>query len=277
MFRADDLCWIDFESAAALDLKGAGAFRYANDAATRAIVLAFAPGNAKAQAWHAGGEILDWDQAPNDLRQAFADGTVFAAWNAEFDAAIWNYAALGFPFLEPERIIDVMIQAAVSNLPADLESASTYLGGEGKQKDGKKLIKLFCVDGADPKGHPEEWQRFLSYAVQDIDAMRQVYRRTRPLPLKEWREYWAFERVNRRGVGLDMPFVRNAAALIIKDGAVINRALSELTGGAVTGVSQAKRIAAWLYKALPEAEMRELLIAPEDDDEIDDDDGAAIE
>ena len=91
-------------------------------------------------------------------------------------------ATLGFPFLPPERVIDLMVQAGVSNLPTDLESASRALGGPGKQKDGKKLIKLFCVEGAAPSEHPEEWQRFLSYARQDVEAMREVYRRTRPLP-----------------------------------------------------------------------------------------------
>ena len=44
-----------------------------------------------------------------------------------------------------------MIQAGVSNLPTDLESASRALGGEGKQKDGKKLIRLFCIEGAAPR------------------------------------------------------------------------------------------------------------------------------
>ena len=73
-----------------------------------------------------------------------------------------------------------MIQAGVSNLPTDLESASRALGGAGKQKDGKKLIRLFCVEGAAPSEHPEEWQRFLAYARQDVEAMRDVYRRTRP-------------------------------------------------------------------------------------------------
>ena len=138
-------------------------------------------------AWHADGAILDWDHAPPDLRAAFDRGATFAAWNASFDAAVWNYATLGFPFLPPERVIDPMIQAGVSNLPTDLESASRALGGAGKQKDGKKLIQLFCVEGAAPSEHPEEWQRFLAYARQDVEAMREVYRRTRPLPLAEWR------------------------------------------------------------------------------------------
>ena len=94
------------------------------------------------------------------------------AWNASFDSAIWNYATLGFPFLPPERVIDLMIQAGVSNLPTDLESASRYLGGTGKQKDGKRLIRMFCIEGADPREHPAEWQQFLAYARQDVEAMR---------------------------------------------------------------------------------------------------------
>src|SRR6516162_8372940 len=210
MFNAGDLVWWDFESASALDLKAAGTLRYASDASTRAIVLAYAIGDAPAVTWHADGGILDLNNAPDDLRAAFDHGAIGAAWNASFDSAIWNYGTLGFPFLTPERVIDVMIQAGVSNLPTDLEGASRALGGPGKQKDGKKLIRLFCIEGAAPNEHPEEWKRFLAYARRDVEQMREVYRRTRPLPLEEWRHYWALEAVNRRGVTLDMPFVRNA-------------------------------------------------------------------
>src|SRR5215471_14070017 len=192
MFNANDIIWIDFEVAAPkVDLKAAGTFRYVAEASTRAIVLAYAIGSAPALTWHADGAILDWDNAPDDLRAAFERGATFAAWNASFDAAVWNYATLGFPLLAPERIIDPMVQAGVSNLPTDLESASRYLGGEGKQADGKKLIKLFCIEGADPREYPAEWERFLGYARRDIGAMRDAYCKTRPLPLVEWQQYWA--------------------------------------------------------------------------------------
>jgi hypothetical protein len=229
MFDADNIVWIDFESASALDLKAVGALRYATDTSTRAIVLAYALGNAPACVWHADGAILDWNHAPSHLRGAFARRAPIAAWNAGFDCAIWNYATLAVPFLEVERVIDVMVQAGVSNLPNDLQSASRYLGGAGKQKDGKKLIKLFSVEGADPNKYPEEWRRFLAYARRDIEAMRDAYRRTRPLPLAEWREYWAFERINRRGVMLDVPFVSRAAALAAEDAVASGHRLVELT------------------------------------------------
>jgi DNA polymerase len=272
MFSSSDLIWADFEVyGGQLDLRAAGTFRYVDAASTRAIVLAYAIGNAPALTWHADGAILDWDNAPDDLRAAFERGAIFAAWNASFDAAVWNFATLGFPLIPPERVIDPMVQAGVSNLPTDLERASRALGGAGKQKDGKKLIRQFSVEGASPSKHPMEWERFLAYARQDIEAMREVYRRTRPLPLEEWQQYWAFEHINRRGVVLDMPYVRRAAALVIEDAVAINRRLVELTGGIISTVNQAKRIATWMHDQLADAAMREILLvgvptADEDDD-----------
>src|SRR5262249_16711985 len=150
-----------------------------------------------------------------------------------------------------------------------------------KQKDGRKLIRMFSVEGADPRAHPEKWQRFLAYARRDVGEMRDVYRRTRPLPLVEWQQYWAFEHINRRGVALDTPFVSRAAALAPEDAAAIGRRLVELTGGAVTRVTQAQRIATWMHDQLPDAVMREILIvgipADDDDDSHGDDDEAEPE
>src|SRR5262245_2404846 len=269
MFNPGDLVWFDFEAASARDLKAAGTLCYAAEVSTRAIVLAYAIGNAPALTWHSDGAILDWDRAPDDLRASVSQGAILAAWNASFDAAVWNYATLGFPFLAPERIIDPMVQAGVSNLPTDLESASRYLNGAGKHKDGKALIRMFCIEGADPHEYPGEWKRFLAYACQDIEAMREVYRRTRPLPYEEWQQYWAFEYINRRGVTLDMPYVCRAAALAAEDAVAIGRRLAELTGGAVTRVTQAKKIATWLHDNLADAAMREVLMVgiPADDDD----------
>jgi DNA polymerase len=279
VFSVDDIDWIDFEVfGGSLNLKTAGTFRYVAKASTHAIVLAYAIGAAPAQTWHADGAILDWDYAPDDLRAAFERGATFAAWNASFDASVWNYATLGFPLLAPERVIDPMIQAGVSNLPTDLESASRYLGGAGKLKDGKALIRMFCIEGANPLEYPAEWKRFLAYARQDIGAMREVYHRTRPLPRGEWEQYWAFEHINRRGVAIDMPFVRRAAALAAEDAVAIGRRLAELTGGAVTRVTQAGRLATWLHDNLADAAMREILMvgipADDDDDDNADDDEA---
>ena len=94
----------------------------------------------------ADGAILDWDHAPDDLRAAYRGGAILGAWNASFDSAVWNYSTLGFPFLAPEQVIDVVIQAGVSNLPTDLESASRYLGSEGTKVAMRvSAFLLLCV------------------------------------------------------------------------------------------------------------------------------------
>jgi len=258
---ADHIVWADFETKSVVDLNAVGTCRYAAATETSAIVLAYAVGGGPAFAWHADGGMLDWDHAPDDLREAFARGARFGMWNASFDSAIWNYATLNFPFLPPESVVDVMVQTGVSNLPTDLESASRALGGGGKQQDGKELIKLFSIAGASPAEYPAEWQRFLSYARQDVEAMRDVYRKTRPLPEDEWRQYWAFEHINRRGVCVDMPFVHGAEALAAEDEIAIGKRLTELTGGLVTKVTQAKRLASWMYRRLSDADLREVLVA----------------
>jgi DNA polymerase bacteriophage-type len=274
MLKSADLIFIDFEALGrGADLKADGSYKYA--ATADAIVLAFAVGDSPVQIWHANGQILDWDHAPHDLRAAFEGGAKFVAWNATFDSAIWNYSTLGFPFLVPERVIDPMIQAGVANLPTDLQSAARALGGAGKQKDGKRLIGLFCVQRVAPANHPEEWARFLAYARQDVEAMREVYRRTRPLPRVEWEQYWAFEHINRRGVGIDVPFVHRAAALAVEDAVASGRRLVELTGGCVTRVTQAKRIATWLHDQLADAAMREVLTLGVPADDADDENDEA--
>ena len=98
---------------------------------------------------------------------------------------------------------------------------------------------------------------------------------TRPLPVEEWQQYWAFEHINRRRVAIDKPFVLRAAALAAEDAVASGRRLHELTGGTVTRVTQAKRIATWLHDNLADAAMREVLAVggPVDDDgdEADDD------
>jgi DNA polymerase len=268
MFDVDELVWADFESRAPdVDIESDGTFKYVANPTTAAIILAYAVGTAPARSWHADGAMLDWNEAPDELRAAFDGGATFAAWNTSFDAAVWNYATLGFPFLEAARTIDVMVQAGVSNLPAKLEHASRALGGDGKQADGDDLIKLFCIGGASPADHPEEWQRFITYACRDVEAMREVYRRTRPLPLAEWRQYWAFERINRRGVCIDLPFAQRAAALAEQDAGAIGGRLAELTGGAVTRVTLSARIAAWLHQNLDEAATRALLVVDDEEEE----------
>ena len=261
-FAADDIGWLDFESRSDTDI-GAGSYRYATEA--NAIVMVYAIGNGPVNAVTvtAFDGNINWYELPKEIAyfhaRVVAGEAVWAAWNAGFDRAIWNYATPNFPEMKPEHIIDVMAQATASGLPPDLAQASATIGKAVKVGDGKDLIKLFCTPGGlrgvcgTPQSHPEEWLRFWDvYARGDVEAMRDVFRSTRQLTLAEWKEYWAMEAINDRGVCIDVRMARETADLAEEDRLRSRHALKRLTGGIVETVDQVAKITAWLMVRLPE-------------------------
>lgn len=262
-FAPDDIGWIDFETRSAAPIE-IGTYAYACHDTTDAIICTYAIGDGPVReftAWREGGPI-DWLDAPLDFVKHHArvqtGSAVWAAWNAGFDKAIWNWSARGFPHLEADHIIDVMAQATAAGLPPDLDMAAKMSrGGHLKNPEGKLLIRMFCMMGhkdyTTPKQEPEAWQRFKAYARDDIAAMRAVFKATLQLSMAEWEEYWAMERINERGVAIDVDMARSAARLAEEDRVRTAAELRVLTAEVVTGVDQVKRITAWLMDRLPPA------------------------
>ena len=153
-----------------------------------------------------------------------------------------------------------MIQAGVSNLPTDLESASTLPRRRG-QAEGRQEARSNC--SASRARPPPSIPRNGSASSPTRARTSRRCARSIGAPgrcrSQEWRQYWAFEHINRRGVAVDVPFVERAAALAAEDGVASGRRLAELTDGVVTKVTQAKRLASWLCDQLPDAAMREVL------------------
>ena len=92
---------------------------------------------------------MQWSSMPREFHQhharVIAGQAVWAAWNAGFDKAIWNYST-DFPGMDACHIIDVMAQATAAGLPPDLDMAAKMAGVAFKKvKDGKALMALFCL------------------------------------------------------------------------------------------------------------------------------------
>jgi DNA polymerase bacteriophage-type len=279
-FALADVGFLDFESRSAVPISH-GTYRYACEA--DAIVLAYAIGEQEPQAVAVGdfsgplrGKDLPADFRAHHARVAKGEA-VWCAWNAGFDKAIWNYATIGFPLLPPCHIIDAMAQATASGLPPDLAGAAKAVGTPFlKDKRGADLIKLFCLPGnplGDPLVSPAQWADFLDYAKADVAALRGVFLGTRQLPLAEWREYWAMESINERGIGLNLAFVNAAAALAQEDRFRARAELAKLTEGAVGSVDEVAKLTAWLKPRLL-MEARSILL---DREERKDDDGEVVE
>lgn len=275
-YATENLVFFDFESQCPVDIKN-GSYRYAIEA--RPILLSYAIGLGPVQLVDRRGLTLTWDDIPEDLKAAYAAGKVFCAWNTGFDRAIWNYAVPGAPWMAPDRVIDARATALAHNLPDDLQTASTRLGGPGKQKDGKKLIAMFCgSDAVNANDHPMDWERFCTYAKRDTAELRRVFTMMVPaLTDYDWRTYQANEIINDTGAGVDLDFCREAARLADEESVRIGHRLFELTEGVVPSVNHHIRLAKWIHDRLPFSEAREIMSHVFKEEAEDDDDEALVE
>jgi DNA polymerase bacteriophage-type len=275
----NDFLFADVETRSSEDVTVHGAYRH--NAAGRVTIVAYAIGDGPMQDWVLTdwSKKLDWREAPADLAAAVERvkrGEMwFVAHNAGFEFNAFTRGMVGLEDFRVEWMIDSMVQAARSHLPADLAGAAKAIGLTQKQTAGKALIKMFA-DASRPEtpaSHPAEWDQFRSYARDDVAAMRDVFFATMPLTRREWREYWAVEAINHRGVPVDVEFVRQAVGLSEKLTETSNADIARLTKGKVRTVNQSAALLDWLrytLRALPEVDRiltREIDLETDEDGE----------
>lgn len=259
----NDFLFIDVETRSSEDVTVHGAYRHCAKASV--TILAYALGDGPVQDWVLTdwSKKLDWREAPADLAAAVERvkrGEMwFVAHNAGFEFNAFTRGMVGLEDFRVEWMIDSMVQAMRSHLPADLAGAAKAIGLTQKQTAGKALIKMFA-DASRPEtpaSHPAEWDQFRSYARDDVAAMRDVFFATMPLHRRMWEEYWASERINHRGVAVDVAFVRGAAALAKRLADTANADVDRLTKGKVKTIKQTAALLNWIryeLRALPEAD-----------------------
>jgi DNA polymerase bacteriophage-type len=278
--RVEDYLWIDVETRSTHDVTVHGAFNHT--AHGNVTIVAYAVGDGEVKDWCVGGwsERLNWADAPPDLAAMLARVRAGEAWmvahNAQFEALAFTRAMDGLGDLRLEWLIDSAVQSMRSHLPADLAGAARAIGMTQKQAGGKALIKMFADASRPetPQSHPAEWEQFRSYARDDVAAMRDVFQATMPLSRRMWQEYWASERINHRGVAVDLPFVRGAAALAARLAETANADIVRLTGGKIRTVRQNAALLDWIryeLRHLPEVDRiltREVDLVEDDEGEM---------
>ena len=275
-FDPDKICWFDTETGGKIDLEDAGAYRYAVDPTAHVKILTYAIGREPVKLLTAPvvGRPMTWLDFPADFRQ-FADLArtdprhKFAAHNATFDRAMLNYAVDGSPELLPEMFIDTSFQAVSAGLPGGLGEACKAAGAVKKLPEGRKLIAMFCGHKAHatPESHPAEWALLCQYAIIDTEAARSLFLRTMQLPPQEWVEYWSQERINERGLAVDVEFAEHADALsrIARQRSAAE--LVKLTGGRVKTVDSIKPMRDYLLDVLPDEGVKLMTKREEEEDD----------
>jgi len=233
------VAFIDFETESHCSLKDCGAYRYARDATTHPLLMAWRIGTT--------GESHLWqrtDKIPDEVYAHIRSGGTVAAWNIEFDRQIWN---ANWPYvpITVGQSLDVMAMAQAMGLPAGLAACGEALGiSSDKQKmaDGRALIRKFCVGESAPR-QGADWRRFKDYCVQDVAAMVEIYTRLNPLPGSELKNMRLDMHINDNGVPLDTDGIEQAWLRAATVSAELQNRMVEITGYKPT---QNVKLCAWL-------------------------------
>lgn len=224
------------------------------------------------------GEVEVWDvsASPNvaplalisALRSVQKRAERLVIHNSRFDRTVLrHFFGISIPL---EAIDDTLARARLHGLPGSLDAlCGIFRLGADKEKDknGKKLINLFCkprpknvkIRRATRETHPREWEDFKTYAKRDIEATRELDRRMpRWSSTKLEREIWLLDqRINDRGVAIDRDFVRAAIyAIDIEHGRLADRSAA-LTGNELTSTRKRDAMLEYLNSAY-QVELKDL-------------------
>jgi DNA polymerase len=142
----------------------------------------------------------------------------------------------------------------VNALPASLDDATRALDtNHRKNHRGGYLIRQLSIPDKNT-GEFRESATLLKemgdYCVDDVQATTELKQRLRPMSVIEQRDWLINERINDRGVKIDLELATLALQYAEDEKAEIADRLNELTGGAVTKHSQAARLAKFVHSSL---------------------------
>jgi DNA polymerase bacteriophage-type len=220
--------WLDFETRSACDLKAAGVYNYAQDASTEVLCMSYAFGEDDVQTW------LPSQPFPEAVRNH--TGMIYAH-NAAFERLIfWYVLQINFKL---EQFYCTASQARANCAPGSLEDVGRFAGASMKKDHrGAQLIRLLCIPPF--KEDPALMVEMIQYCEQDVRAMRSISKALRPLSADELADYHVNERINDRGVLVDVPLCAAAVKFASDELIEIEQIVAEVTEGEITSVRSPK-------------------------------------
>jgi len=220
--------WVDFETRSACDLKAAGVYNYAQDPSTDVLCMSWAFDDEDVQTWTP-------DQPfPESVRNH--KGLIYAH-NAAFERLIfWYVLQINFDLTQ---FVCTATQARANCAPGSLEDVGRFAGASMKKDHrGSQLIRLLCIPPF--REDPELMAEMVAYCEQDVRAMRSISKALRPLSEEELLDYHVNERINDRGVLVDVPLCKAAVKYASDELIEIEQIVAEVTEGAITSVRSPK-------------------------------------
>jgi DNA polymerase len=225
--------WIDFETRSHCDLRARGVYNYAQDATTQVLCMSYAFDNDPVATWLPG--------SPFPAEVANHRGQI-RAHNAAFERLVfWYVLAPEHDFQEPalEQFYCTATQARANCAPGSLEDVGRFAGA-GMRKDhrGAQLIRALSIPPFSQD--PALMAEMVAYCEQDVRAMRAVSQGMRDLSTEELADYHVNERINDRGVLVDVPLCEAAVKYASDELEEIQQIVREVTDGEITSVRSPK-------------------------------------
>jgi DNA polymerase len=229
------MLWLDFETRSMCDLRSKGVYNYAQDASTDVLCMSYAFDDE---------EVVTWvPSQPFPERVRNYTGQI-RAHNAAFERLIfWYVLQINFKL---EQFYCTATQARANCAPGSLEDVGRFAGASMKKDHrGAQLIRLMCVPPF--KDSPELMAEMIQYCEQDVRAMRAISKAMRDLSAEELEDYHVNERINDRGVLVDVPLCQAAVKFASDELVEIEQIVKEVTGGAITSV-RSPRMREWVLE-----------------------------
>jgi len=224
------MIWLDFETRSECDLKVQGVYNYARHPTTEVLCMSWAYHNEPVETWRPG------EAPPNWLVRSWDDLQI-RAHNAAFERLIfWHVLKMQIPL---EQFYCTAAQARANCAPGSLEDVARF-AGTNMRKDhrGNYLVRQCCMPPF--KDDPHLIQELIEYCAQDVRTMRAASQAMRELTDDELADYHVNERINDRGVRIDVPLCQAAIRYAADELQEIERIVREVTKGEITSVRSPK-------------------------------------
>lgn len=232
-----------------------GAAIYATHPTTEVLSLAYNLKNGRG-----GRRWIPGQPLPQDLLAHVAGGGLIEAWNSAFEWWIWNYVCTkryGFPPLAIEQTRCAMGKARASGYPGKLEIAGEVMHlTTPKDKAGSALLTKLSIPRNPTKTNPRlrlmpadapaDFEALYAYNDRDIVAEAEASARCPDLTGDELEFWLTDQRINRRGVAVDIESLEACARMVELCLQRYDAELCQLTGGVVERASQLERLKGWL-------------------------------
>lgn len=243
---SDEVC-LDTETFSPVNVT-AGIDRYMSAPTFATLLVTYTIGEQGVECWR----VDEGEEMPASLDEAHRDSkTIFVAHNAPFDRGALFFGLGMMTDLAQWRC--TMAQAYAHALPGALGALGAVLGlpaSEQKNKDGQRLIQMFCVPDKNGnrkctyKTDPIDWEKFVDYAIQDALTLRKI---RKMLPTHNYvgehlELYYVDQEINERGFKVDFQLIDAAMGVCDKNRNALDAQVEKLTDGIITAATQRERI-----------------------------------